>query len=192
VVGMMRDEKGDMTLFAGLFDRRGDFLRELALPEDVGPAPVAAPTPNANPAAGMPRPGPSDSGTQTAEARARSRLVQAVSEGRVFGAPDGTVYLLRGGSPQKLDVLSSDGSVVPKPDITPPRDGLTTIGACLNAQGRIVVHYVSKATPEDPKQYHVIAVVDPETGKVISTYDAPLKAEAPAWVTREGEFLFTR
>jgi hypothetical protein len=193
VVGQMRGATGDAfhsTLFAGLFNRSGDFLRELTLAQDAGPAPGVTPTPNGNPAAGMPRPGPSDSGTQAAERQAQTRLVKAVSEGRMFGAPDGTVYLLRGGSPQKLDVLSSDGSVVPKPDITPPREGLTPMS--VSAQGQIVVYYAGKATAQDSNQYRVIAVVDPETGKVTSTYDVPPRAGVPACVTRKGEFLFTR
>jgi len=192
VVGLMRDETQGRTLFAGLFDRSGGFLRELTLAQDAGPAPGVTPTPNENPAGEMPRPGPSDSGRQTDQQQAHTRVVKAVSEGLMFGAPDGTVYLLRGGSPQKLDVLSSDGSLLPKPDITPPRDGLTSLNASLSAQGQIVVYYSGGATAKDPNQHEVIAVVDPETGKVTSTYNVPPKAGIPACVTRKGEFLFAR
>jgi len=195
VVGQMRDETGDAshsTLFAGLFNRGGAFLRELALAQDVGPARAVTPTPDENPAAGTPGHGPSDSAKRTGERQAWIRLNKALSEGRIFGAPDGTVYLLRGGSPQKLDVLSSDGSVVPKPDITQPREGLTTISTGLSALGQIVVYYAPAETSNDSNRNPVIAVVDPETGKVTSTYNIPPKAGVPACVTRRGEFLFTR
>ena len=191
-VGTIRDEPGDPTLFAGLFDRTGGFLRELALPEDLGPAPGVTRTPSENPATGTAGPSPSDSGTQTGERQARTRLVRAVWEGRMFGAPDGTVYLLRGGSRQKLDVVSSDGSVVPKHDIIPPGGGLTPLDASVSAQGQLVVYYVHGATPQDSSRYRVTALIDPETGNVTSTYDAPLDAGVPACVTWKGEFLFTR
>jgi hypothetical protein len=195
VVGRMRDETGDALhsrLFAGLFSRSGDFLRELKLAQDVGPAPAVTPTSNENPAAGNPSDGLSDSERQAAEKQAWHRLVTAVSEGLMFGAPDGTVYLLRGGSPQKLDVFSSDGSVLPKPDIAPPLEGLTTISAGLSAQGQIVVHYSPSVTSNDSNRNSVIALIDPETGLVISTYKIPPKAGVPACVTSKGEFLFTR
>ena len=195
VVGRMRDEKGDLvrsTLFAGLFNRSGDFLRELTLAQDAGPAHGATQTANENSATGTPGPTPSDSAKQARERQAWTRLNKALSEGSIFGAPDGTVYFLRGGSPQRLDVLSSDGSVVPKPDITPPGDGLTPHTACLSAPGQIVIHYSGGAAPKDSNQTRLIAVVDPETGKVISIYGVPPKAGVPACVTRKGEFLFTR
>ena len=195
LVGQMRDETGDAlhsTLFAGLFNRSGDFLRELTFAQDAGPAPVATPTPSENPAVGKPPDGQSDSNRQAAEKQAWRRLVTALSEGRMFGAADGTVYVLRGGSRQQLDVLSSDGSVLPKPDIIPPREGLTAISAGLNAQGQIVVHYAPLATSNGSNRNPVIAVVDPETGKVTSTYGVPSDAGIPACVTRKGEFLFAR
>ena len=195
VVGQMRDEAGDAlhsTLFAGLFNRSGDFLRELTLAQDVGPAPGVTATPNKNPATGTAGPSPSDSGRQAAEKQAWQRLVMSLSEGLMFGAPDGTVYLLRGGSPQKLDVVSSDGTVLPKPDITPPREGLTTLNASVSAQGQLVVYYAGNPTAQDSNQYEGIATIDPETGKLTSTYEVPSTAGAPACVTRRGEFLFTR
>ncbi|MFZ0964797.1 MAG: hypothetical protein WAO35_28400 [Terriglobia bacterium] len=195
LVGQMHDETGDAlhsTLFAGLFNRSGDFLRELTLAQDVGPAPAATPTPSENPAVGKPPDGQSDSNPQAAQKQAWRRLVTGLSEGRMFGAPDGTVYLLRGGAPQKLDVFSSDGTVLPKPDITPPREGLTAISAGLNAQGQIVVHYGPLLGSNDSNRNLVIAVVDPETGKVTSTYGVPSDAGIPGCVTRKGEFLFTR
>jgi hypothetical protein len=192
LVGTMRDKVGDQTLFAGLFDRRGDFLRELTLAQDVEPPPAVPPTPSENAAAGEPPDGLSDSYSQTAELPAWTRLVKVLVEGRVSAAPDGTVYLLRGRSPQKLDVVSSDGSVVPKPDITPPGDGLTPLDASVSAQGQLVVYYVHGATPQDSSRYRVTALIDPETGKVISTYDVPPDAGVRACVTWKGEFLFTR
>ena len=195
VLGIMRDETGGAAhsrLFAGLFNRSGDFLRELTLAQDVGPAPAATPTPSENPAVGKPPDGQSDSNRQAAEKQAWRRLVTALSEGRMFGAPDGTVYLLRGGSRQQLDVLSSDGSVLPKPDIIPPREGLTAMSASLNAQGQIVVHYGPLPGSNGSNRNPVIAVVDPETGKVTSTYVVPPGAGTPACVTRRGEFLFAR
>ena len=191
-VGTIRDEPGDPTLFAGLFDRSGDLLRELTLASAVGPAPAVTPTPSENPAAGKPPDGLSDSDRQTAELPAWTRLVMVLVEGRVSGAPDGTVYLLRGRSPQKLDVVSSDGSVVPKHDIIPPGGGLTPLDASVSAQGQLVVYYVHGATPQDSSRYRVTALIDPETGKVISTYDVPPDAGVPACVTWKGEFLFTR
>jgi len=195
VLGIMRDEAGGAAhsrLFAGLFNRSGDFLRELTLAQDVGPAPAATPTPNENSAAGTAGPNPSDSGRQTGELQTWSRLSKALLEGRMFGAPDGTVYLLRGRSPQKLDVLSSNGSVLRKPDITPPREGLTAMSASLSARGQIVVYYLPSASSDGYNRNPVIAVVDPETGKVISTYGKPPDAGTPACVTRKGELLFTR
>ena len=194
-VGQMRDETGDAlhsTLFAGLFNRSGDFLRELTLAQDAGPALAVTPTPSENPAVGKPPDGQSDSNREAAEKQAWRRQVTALSEGSLFGAPDGTVYLLRGGPREQLDVLSSDGSVLPKPDIMPPREGLTAVSAGLNAQGQIVVHYGTLPGSNDRNRNPVIAVIDPETGKVTSTYADPPDSGVPACVTRKGEFLFTR
>lgn len=195
VLGIARVETGGAAhsrLFAGLFNRNGDFLRELTLAQDTGPTPGVTPTPNENSATGTAGPNPSDSGRQTGERQTWSRLSMALLEARMFGAPDGTVYLLRGRSPQKLDVLSSDGSVLPKPDIIPPRVGLTTFSASLSPQGQIVVYYLPSASSDGYNRNPVIAVVDPEMGKVVSTYGKPPDAGTPACVTRKGEFLFSR
>jgi hypothetical protein len=195
VLGIVRDETegaAHSRLFAGLFNRNGDFLRELTLAQDTGPTPGVTPTPNENPAPGAGGTNPSGSGRQAGEWETWQRLSMALLEARMFGGPDGTVYLLRGRSPQKLEVLSSDGSVLRKPDITPPREGLTAMSASLSPQGQIVVYYLPTASSDSYNRNPVIAVVDPETGKVVSTYGKPPDAGTPACVTRKGEFLFAR
>lgn len=187
VAGEQIEKDGAMRPFTGIFGRSGDFLTRLTLPHDVGPAPPPPPSPGKG-SVGK----PTAAGPAAKARKAGVRLVTTVSETEMVGAPDGTIYLLRPGSPGRLYVVSSGGTVLRERNLTPPRRGLSPFAASVTGQGLLFIFYSHYPTPQDPRQYSALALVNPESGKDISTYRIPRKAGIPACVTSGGVILFTR
>lgn len=186
VAGFSVDPDTGMRPFAGIFGSSGEFLTNLTLPDDVAPAP--APTkPKEESSAKA-----SESGTTAEANRAGTRLFAAVGGTRIVGAPDGTIYLLRGGSPEKLYTVSSVGEILREQTITPPGHGLSPFDLSVTGQGELFIYYTYAPTGEGASGESALALVDPQSGKVLSTYDVPPKAGVPACMTNGGEILFVR
>lgn len=183
VTGEQIGKDGGMQPFTGIFGRGGDFLTRLILPHDVG----AAPPPPKYSAGKLPSSGPA-----AAARKAVVRLATTVGWRRMVGSPDGTIYLLQGGWPGRLYVVSSSGRVLREENIMPPRRGLSPLAASVNGQGLLFIFYTHYPTPQNPRTYWALALVNPETGKTISTYRVPRKAGIPACMTSEGVILFTQ
>jgi len=184
--GYTQHADGGEEPFTGIFDRSGVLLTNLTLPQDVGPAPAP------------PRPAPKSSeGSSTTASENKEKhpgilLAEAVGGSQIVGAPDGTLYLLRGGSPERLYVVSSDGTILREQNIQPPRPGLLPFSVSVTAQDQLFIIYTHVPTAKDPSGAPVLALVDPQSGKTISVYEAPPQAGAPACMARAGEILFTR
>src|SRR5271157_2368750 len=190
VAGHAQARDGSMKPFTGIFDRSGGFQSELTLPGDVGPSPP--PESVVNPSAESPAAGSSASAKPSKTREAIVGLERAVSGSRLVGAPDGTIYLVRGGSPSRLYVLSSYGSVLREQTITPPAGGLSPFNMSVNARGQLAIFYTRSPHAQNTGPSSVLALVDPQTGKIVSTYALPPQAGAPACVTGQGMVLFVQ
>lgn len=190
VAGEAQTRDGGTKPYTAVFGRAGDFLADVTLPHDVS-APSPKPVLEKGPVTKAPPAGRSASAEARAE-KAATQMNRAVVEGRMVGSPDGTVYLLRAGSPERLYVIGSDGRVLREQDIKTIRPGLTPLNVSVNGQGELVIFYTHISTAKDSSQYEALVLVDPQTGKVISTYKVPPKAGAPACMTSQGVILFTR
>jgi hypothetical protein len=190
VAGKRETMEGSMSMkaFTAVFNRAGIFQTDVKLPHDVSPQPQAA---EEGSGAGTPRPGSPPSDTSKEEAKAVTQFNRAVVEGQMVASPDGTIYFLRAGSPERLYVIGSDGSVIRERNIQTPRPGLTPFSVSLNGQGHLLISLFGDPTPQGGL-YSALAVVDPQTGKVISTYKVPPDAGIPACMTNHGEVLFVR
>ncbi len=186
--GETESSDGELKPFTGVFYGDGGFLSNLTLPHDVSVPHLAVEEGSVGKAT---RPRPS-ARTESKGARAFVQFDRAVVEGLLIGSPDGTIYLLRGGSPARLYVVASDGGVLREQDIKTPRSGLTPFSASVNGQGQLVIFYIHLPSPRDSGQYQALALVDPQSGKVIATYKVPPRAGVPACMTSQGVFLFTR
>lgn len=185
VTGFSMSEKRGMRPFAAIFDPSGDFLTNLTMSRDAAPA--SAPT-----KAKMNSRSKATASSSAAKARRDwARLFRAIAGMRMVGAPDGAIYLLGSGFPERVYVASSGGKVLREQTITPPREGLSPFNMSVTGQGDLFVFYSHLPMPMDTSQYRVLALVDPQTGKVISTYDLPPKGGVPACMTSEGVILFT-
>lgn len=186
VAGFSVSQKRGMRPFTAIFGPGGDFLTNLTLPQDVAPA--LPPTKvKENPTGKPPASGPAPKAS-----RAGVPLFTAIGGTRLVGSPDGTIYLLRAGSPARLYVVSSVGKVLREQAITPPRQGLSPFDVSLTGQGELFIDYAQVSMGKETGEGSLLALVDPQTGKVISTYDVPPKAGVPACMTNQGEILFTR
>ncbi len=188
VVGETQSKGGGLRPFTAAFGPGGTFLANVKLPHDVSPPPPPQDAAD-KPDAGAGTAGQAGSGKSPKAAKAFSNFNRAVVEGRTIGSPDGTVYLLRG---DRLYIVGSGGGVLREQDIKTPKSGLTPLGVSVNGQGQLVISYTHVVTAEDPGQYSALALVDPETGKVISTYDVPPKAGTPACMTNQDVVQFVR
>jgi hypothetical protein len=184
--GYTLHEDGSEEPFTGIFDRSGVLLANLTLPGEVGPAP-APPHPKEKSAEGS-----SPTASDNKEKQPGILLAEAVGGSQIVGAPDGTLYLLRGGSPERLYVISSDGAILREQKILPPRPGVLPFSVSVTAQDQLFIIYSHVPTAKDPSGALVLALMDPQSGKAVSVYDAPPKAGAPACMARDGEILFTR
>ncbi len=183
VAGFSVGRHGGARPFTGIFDAGGNFQGNLTLPDDVAPAPARTKAKRSSPGR-LPASG------RTAKARrdAARRLFAAVGGARIVGALDGTIYLLRDGSPETLYTISSIGTILREQTITPPGRGLSPFGVSLTGQGDLFIYY----TVEGAGEKSVLALVDPQSGKVVSTYNAPPRAGVPACMTNGGDILFAR
>ena len=188
LTGLVVDKTRTLRPFTFIFDSSGDFLTKITLQHDVGPMPTVTSRAKDNSAAKT----PTSNASQSARVRqANSRTFTAVAAGLMVGAPDGTVYLLRTSSPARLYVVSSGGSVLREVNIKPPRPDLKPITMSVAGGSQLFLDYVHVPISMADHPDSALALVDPQTGVVITIYDSPPpKAGAPACMTREGEIVF--
>ena len=172
--------------FTGIYDRTGQFVREVELTGDIA----------ANSGAedmGKTTPSKQGSSAKGSSARKGADSMLAVSEGNIIGAPDGNVYLLRASNPPRLYAISAGGEVVKALTLRFDASGLTPTGMGLAGEDKAVMEFdrFPTANPLEDKKYHsVLALVDLATGKVSGTFRAPTGVLPSACVTSDDELLF--
>lgn len=167
--------------FTGIYDRTGQFVREVELPGDIA----------ANSGAeDMRKTGPSQQGSSAGKG-ADSML--AVSEGNMIGAPDGNIYLLRASNPPRLYAISAGGEVIKALTLRFDASGLTPIGMSLAGDTQALIefgHYPTGKPSEDSKYHTVLALVNLASGDVTETFGAPGGVLPSACATNNDELLF--
>jgi hypothetical protein len=166
--------------FTGIYDRSGQFVREVELSGDVTADSGAKDAEKA---------GPSKKGASAAKG---VDWMLAVSEGNMIGAPDGNVYLLRASNPPRLYAISAGGEVVKALTLRFDASGLTPTGMSLAGETHALIefgHFPTGNPSEDKKYHSVLALVDLATGKVTGTFGAPTGV-LPGCATSNDELLF--
>lgn len=186
VTGETESKKGGMKPFTAVFSPGGSFLANVTLPNDVKGFQPPAAKKHAGPRA--PRSSSLPSSPKSKEAKAFTRMNRAVVEGQMVGSPNGTVYLLRAGSPERLYEIGSGGKVIRARIIKTPKPDLSPLNVSLNGQGQLLIFYIRLSA----KPYWALALIDPQTGKIITTYRIPHKAGFPACMTNQGVVLSVR
>ncbi len=186
VAGFTVDRGKGVRPFTGIFDASGEFVTNLSLPNDIAPGP--APTQEPDDSLGKAPASP----TAAKEKRAWNLFSTAIGGTHIVGAPDGTLYLLRAGSPEMLYDLSPIGEILRQQAITSPTSGTSPVDLSLNGQGDLFIYYTHVATGEGTSTKPALALVDPQSGKIISTYEAPPTAGVPACMTDTGDILFVQ
>jgi len=179
--------------FTGIFGRGGSYIGPVVLPNDVAPP------------EGMPKPmvvksgkpygtqGPGKATNHPRELKPGSLWAPEIIGSLMAGSLDGNIYLLRAGSPARLYAISSDGRVVGEHLVRPPKPDMWPMQVSPTNEGRLFVEFSQAPTgPRNPQIGSAFALVDPQTGKIIETYDAPSKAGIPACMDPEDELLFLR
>lgn len=186
VTGETQTERGEVRPFTAVFSPGGSFLANITLPNDVKA--FQPPAAKKHAGARAPRSISLPSSPKSKEAKAFTRMNRAVVEGQMVGSLNGTVYLLRAGSPERLYEIGSGGKVIHARIIKTPKPGLVPLNVSLNGQGQLLIFYMLPSA----KQYWALALIDPQTGKIITTYRIPRKAGFPACMTNQGVVLSVR
>jgi len=199
VTGVIRSDLGRLLRpFTRLYDRNGKLVREVELLHDVGAAPSSD--------AGGSRAPAQDGGAnavapqaQKAEDPAGAKPISwsfRVSQGRMVGAPDGSIYLARATSPPRLYAISPGGEVLREIEVKLPAEpALQAFEMSPVGPNSMFILFTPLATgrPGEGSEYNdVRGLVDLESGKVIATYRPPAGSGdlVAACATPSGEFLF--
>jgi len=137
------------TPMTAVFDSQGRFVREIQLPEDVTIPDVDS--------SNMDKP----------EISAQQ---QAVDLSQFAVADDGTIYLMRNGSPPEVYVISSAGEVVRSFEVTAPApDAVATL---FHSGGRLAFAF-RVPDQDDARAEFVVRLVDPQDGRILWDYVGP-------------------
>lgn len=178
-------------VFTGIFDRGGGYAGPLTLPDDVKPEPMGH-VPVFRPGVSASPGNAGAKGIPTAPHKSVKAWFLDVMFGLTLGSPDGDIYLIRAGSPARVYVLSSGGTVLRRLMINPPVPGMIPSEASLTSVGALLLQFSQPMGAENAQPSRVLALADPSTGKITETYKAPPRAGAPACVSPEDEILFLR
>jgi hypothetical protein len=167
--------------FAAVFDSGGNLVAQLPVPDDITPIPSGQATPPPNPDMNR-RPTPA---------------VNAVSETRIAGAPDGNAYLLWGTFPQRLYIVSPDGNVTRQFEVPAPQPGMRAQRMGPAGPGRIFLafHTLGRFVPSNESGARPLTVLDASTGQVTAGYEGAQGEDSLAFAacaTSPHDFLFAR
>ncbi|MEJ2009292.1 MAG: hypothetical protein P8Z30_14245 [Acidobacteriota bacterium] len=185
--------KGSSKPFTGIFGRGGSYIGPVVLPNDVAP-PKRLPKPvlvkSGKPVGTR---GPGKAANPARKLKPGSLWAPEISGSLMVGGLDGNIYLLRAGSPARLYAVSSGGEVLGEHLVRPPKPDMWPMQASPTNEGRLFVEFSQAPTgPRNPHIGSAFALIDPQTGKIVETYDAPAKAGIPACMDPQNELLFLR
>jgi hypothetical protein len=104
--------------FTALFDRNGKFLTKVSLPDDIS---LKAPAMSRQPAGSTQQAGSSlATRARTATTTQEDDRARPISLGRTEVGDDGNIYVVRAAAKPLVYVLSPDGEVVRRLELTPP------------------------------------------------------------------------
>jgi len=179
--------------FTGIFDRDGAYVGPLSLPNDITPPPNAAAETapkKGSPAGATGATGPEQS---VATAKPGTFWAQGVIGSVLMGGLDGNVYLLRASYPPLLYSISPDGRVLDERTMTLSQPGMWPTLGSFTQDGRLFVEFSQAPTaPRNERLHPIFAVIDPQTGSILETYDVPSTAGIPACMDPQNELLFLR
>jgi len=163
--------------FTGIFDRSGRLIRELTLPNDVGP----------DSSAGQP---------ETGKASSSKAWGLEIGQGAMISGPDGNVYVLRAAAPPQLYGISPGGEIVHQVKIPLPAEDLSLLELSFVDSNTLFAEFSPVASKPDVKADFgtriVIGLVDLSTGELKVAYRMPtgMSNLLPGCPTARNEFSF--
>jgi hypothetical protein len=171
IAGWDRSEssRGRELPFTGIFNRRGQLMARLRLPDDTAA---------------------SKKGDKPPPDSERSAAQQSVSMSRAELGPDGNVYLARGTAQGPIYVINQGGEVVRTLRLSPPPS--YQLRAVRSSGGGMVALYVGAQSDPQKETPAVLRVVDALTGAKMREYAWTL-ARGEAFACSTGDsFTFIR
>jgi hypothetical protein len=146
-------DKQSEEVFTGLFDRYGNFVKQITLENETKLK------------------DPADYKDRAAYIDAYDASQQALTFSQALPAEDGNVYLLRSAKPLSVDVVSAGGEIVRRLTLKPPSSSLAP-GIVKVAGGQIAVEFFPKDSgdSQDRTGSATYSVFDAETGDKLVDY----------------------
>jgi hypothetical protein len=144
--------------FTAIFNRQGELVKALVLPEDV--------TINPEKTTGEPQQTPPDGGPGGTSEQEQFR--SAIWLGTAVTAEDGNIYLMRASSTPVVYVISSSGSVLRSLRIEPPAENFRPITMKV-ASGKVVVEF-EENQPVGGFAQAIYVVAEATTGETLRHY----------------------
>ncbi len=177
--GTLSRDGEDSDSVTAMFDRAGRFVTYVRLSN--GPEL----TPTAGGGAGVKATKRAGSGAAAQDGKLEEKQDPMILSGVLaISAPDGYVYLLRGGTRPRLYAISSAGEAIRDFAVAVPAPGLTATNMSLTGDNAILISFgvvhgaggaAESADPNGPQG--LIGVVSPLTGVVSAVYRLPTDAD---------------
>jgi hypothetical protein len=208
VTGLLGPRMGSLPAgpFTAIFDRSGQFVRQIELPNDVSseselPSSEDVRSDSSSKANGSTQLAGKETG-RTPNERPRTEAGSrswtfAVARGQLVAAPDGNVYLLRASNPPRVYVISPTGEVVREFEIEASTiQGRDPVSMSLAGDRRLLLEFGNSFNGQPGSgdvANHLLVLTDTESGKVAGVFRMPQQQSGylvPACATPRGEFLF--